>query len=118
MAYLEANRFLYLDTPIGPDKLLFANFRGQEGLSQLFSFQLEMAAENATSIDFSALVGQRVGFGIVGVEARQAARHFSGIAIEVSEGARDRTFTQYQMTIAPDVWKLTRKFQSRLFQHM
>jgi type VI secretion system secreted protein VgrG len=118
MAYVEANRFLYLDTPLGPDKLLFANFRGQEALSRLFSFHLEMAAENSTNVDFAALVGQKVGFGILAPDTRLAPRHFAGIVIELSEGARDRTFTEYQMTVAPEVWKLTRKFQSRLFQHM
>jgi type VI secretion system secreted protein VgrG len=118
MAYMEANRFLYLDTPLGANKLLFTNFRGQEGLSQLFSFQLEMAAENATTVDFAVMVGQKVGFGILAPHTRLAARDFAGIVIEFSEGARDRTFTQYQMTVAPEVWKLTRKFQSRLFQHM
>src|SRR5579863_7394114 len=118
MAYAGSNRFLYLDTPLGPDKFVFTSFRGQEHLSRLFSFNLEMAAENATTIDFAALVGQKVGFGVLAPETRLAPRHFAGIVTEMSEGARDRTFTQYQMTVAPEVWKLTLKFQSRLFQHM
>ena len=34
MPYLEANRFLYLDTPLGANKLLLGSFRGQEAISQ------------------------------------------------------------------------------------
>jgi type VI secretion system secreted protein VgrG len=116
--YTDSNRFLYLDTPMGPDQLLFKSFRGQESLSQLFAFHLELAATNATSVDFEKLIGQSVSFGVQGAEARQAARDFNGIVIEMSQGARDRTFTAYHVTVAPAVWKLTRKFQSRLFQHI
>src|SRR3974390_296238 len=117
-SYLEANRFLYLDTPLGADNLLIAGFRGQEALSQLFSFQLEMIAENATDIDFGGVVGQKVGFGVAGGDTHLPPRDFAGICIEMSEGGRDAIFTRYAMTVAPEVWKLTRNFQSRLFQHM
>ena len=48
MAYKESNRYLYLDTPLGADQLLLTGFSGQEGLSQLFEFHLELIAENDT----------------------------------------------------------------------
>jgi type VI secretion system secreted protein VgrG len=114
---LEANRYLYLTTPLGDDKLLLQGFSGHEALNQLFSFHLSLLADNATSVDFDKLIGQKVGFGIQG-EQKQDPRHFNGIVIELSQGARDRFFTQYHMTVAPEVWKLTRKFRSRIFQHI
>jgi type VI secretion system secreted protein VgrG len=117
MAYREAERYLYLETPLGTDKLLLQGFEGREGLNQLFDFNLELLAENATTVDFDKLIGQKVSFGVLG-DGRAAARDLHGIVVELSQGARDQEFTAYRMRIAPEVWKLTRKFQSRIFQHI
>ncbi len=116
-SYKEGDRFLYLDTPLGPDKLLLRGFRGQEAISELFTFQLDLMAENATTVDFDKLLGQRVNFGILGVEQKDQ-RHFNGIVVELSQGGRGREFTGYRMTVAPDIWKLSRCVQSRIFQHI
>src|SRR3989442_213999 len=117
MAYREGDRFLYLETPLGEDKLLLQSFEAREGLNQLFDVTLELLAENATTIDFDKLIGQKVSFGILG-DGRAAPRDFHGIVIEFSQGVRDAEFTAYRMRVAPEVWKLTRKFQSRIFQHV
>src|ERR1700689_5534903 len=118
MGYQEGNRYLYLETPLGDSKLLLQSFTGNEGLSRLFDFQLELLADNATTIDFDQLIGQRVSFGVVGAESSLIPRDFNGIVVEFVQGLRDREFTAYRMRLAPDIWKLTRKFQSRIFQHI
>lgn len=116
--YKEAQRFLYLKTPLGPDDLLLAGFSGHEAISQLFEFQLDLLAENATQVPFDKLLGQRVSFGVAGVETSQQKRHLNGIVSRMTQLSRDRTFTQYRMVIVPQVWTLTQKFQSRIFQHI
>src|SRR5580698_10229567 len=118
MAYNEGNRYLYLETPLGDSKLLLQNFSGSEGLNLLFDFQLDLLAENATTIDFSQLIGQKVNFGILGAESSLIARDFNGIVVEFMQGLRDQELTAYRMRVAPDIWRLTRKFQSRIFQHI
>src|SRR5258708_3758472 len=116
--FREAGRFLYVDTPLGPDKLLLRGFSGHEGISQMFEFHLDCMAENTTTIDFDKVVGQKVSFGIQGAEQRMQPRHFHGTVVEMSQGARDRNFTEHTLTVAPDIWKLTQKLQSRIFQHI
>jgi type VI secretion system secreted protein VgrG len=116
MGTVEGNRYLYLTTPLGEDKLLLSGFTGEEGLNKLFQFELELLADNATSVDFEKLIGQKVSFGIQGT--RQIARDMHGIVIELSQGKRDFNLTEFKMTIVPEVWKLTRKFRSRIFQHI
>jgi type VI secretion system secreted protein VgrG len=118
MPTLEANRYLYLSTPLGEDKLLLKGFSGQEGLNKLFHFELDLLAENETVVDFEKLIGQKVSFGVRGADPRQVARDLSGIVIEFSQGKRDFNLTEFKMTIVPEVWKLTRKFRSRIFQHI
>jgi type VI secretion system secreted protein VgrG len=44
-------------TPLGDNKLLFKSFQGEEQLSQLFLFRLEMLSESK-QLDFDAVVGQ------------------------------------------------------------
>ena len=52
LGFREAARYFYLDTPLGPDKLLLRGFSGNEGISRLFEFTLDCLAENAISVDF------------------------------------------------------------------
>jgi type VI secretion system secreted protein VgrG len=118
MGTLEGNRYLYLTTPLGEDKLLLSRFTGQEGLNHLFQFDLELLSDNTTTVDFDKLIGQRVSFGVTGTDPQLAARDLHGIVIAFSQGRRDFNFTEYKMTIVPEVWKLTRKFRSRIFQHI
>ncbi|MEO8050713.1 MAG: contractile injection system protein, VgrG/Pvc8 family, partial [Acidobacteriota bacterium] len=118
MAFLEANRYLYLTTPLGDDKLLLRGFEGDEALSRLFSFELEMQAENTTSVDFDKVVGQKVSFGVQGGDAGDTPRHFHGVVVEMSQGVRDTRLTSYSMTVAPEIWKLSCKYRSRVFQHI
>jgi type VI secretion system secreted protein VgrG len=118
MGTVEGNRYLYLTTPLGEDKLLLSGFTGQEGLSRLFHFELDLLADLSTVVEFDKLIGQKVSFGIQGTDSRQPARDLHGIVTEFSQGKRDFSFTEFKMTIVPAVWTLTRKFRSRIFQHI
>jgi type VI secretion system secreted protein VgrG len=118
MAYVEGNRYLYLTTPLGTDKMLLDSFRGHEALCQLFRFELELLAENTTTVDFDKLIGQKVSFGVQGADSKRVPRDFHGIVIELSQGVRDPEFTAYRATVVPAIWTLTRKFRSRIFQHI
>jgi len=51
-------RGISVQTPLGPDALFLTAFRGREGISQLFHFQLELMAENRQSIAFDKLIGR------------------------------------------------------------
>jgi len=116
MPFRQAERYLYLNTPLGEDALLLYGFNGKEAISQLFRFDLDTFADNATTIAFDSLIGQSVSFGILGEGGSQ--RDFNGIVIELSQGAADFRRTSYHMTIVPLAWKLTRLFRSRIFQRM
>ncbi|HXQ74630.1 MAG TPA: hypothetical protein VN844_29260, partial [Pyrinomonadaceae bacterium] len=58
--YTQANRPLAVATPLGDDVLLLVGFTGQESISQLFTFHLELLAENGTEVAFDKLLGERV----------------------------------------------------------
>ena len=116
MPFREAERYLYLTTPLGEDALLLHGLHGKEAVSQLFRFELDAFADNATTVAFDQLIGQRVSFGVGGEGGDQ--RDFNGIVIELSQGSADNRRTTYHMTIAPLAWKLMRLSRSRIFQRM
>jgi type VI secretion system secreted protein VgrG len=113
-SYQQANRLLTMTTPLGPDKLLLIGLVGTESISQLFQIQLDAIATHETKIPFDQLLGKKVTAHIRAPGGDQ--RHISGICNRVVQGARDATFTYYRLEIVPELWFLTRKTQSRIFQ--
>jgi len=61
VAYTQENSLIAIDTPLGKDVLLLTGFKGTEGLSRPFSFELDMLSENP-NITFAVLSGKRYGF--------------------------------------------------------
>src|SRR5262245_3945333 len=112
--YTQHNRLISVITPLGKDKLLLVGFSGQEAISQLFHFQLDLLAENGTEVAFDKLLGQRISIEIVLRSGTK--RYLNGICNRVSQGERDTTFTAYRLEIVPQLWMLTLRAQSRIFQ--
>ena len=84
MSYTQDGRPLAVQTPLGKDKLLLRGINGQEGMSQLFSFQLEVLAENQTEVTFDKLLGQNSSWGLGFADEKK--RFFSGICNRVMRG--------------------------------
>src|SRR5580704_7660505 len=118
MALSQTNRLLQVTTPLGESALVVTGFRGTEQISQLFSFELDLIADNSATIDFSQLVGKDITLAVAtpgqGNEAEW--RYVNGICPSFSEGDRDVQFTNYTAEVVPKVWLLTRLAQSRVFQ--
>jgi type VI secretion system secreted protein VgrG len=113
--YTQKNRPMAVTTPLDPDVLLLTGFTGHEGISQLFRFELDLLAENGTSIAFDQLLGQPV---TVDLELSGGKkRHFNGIVSRFGEGLRDNRFTAYRAEVVPRFWLWSRRVQSRIFQH-
>ena len=58
--YKQSVRPMRVRTALEYDDLLLVGFRGNEAISHLFEFQLELLAENAVEIPFEKLLGQKV----------------------------------------------------------
>ncbi len=92
--------------------LRVTNFTGQEGLSRLFSFQLELACED-WDIDLDAVVGKAATFSIKSAESERAIH---GIVARMEMGGKGEKFAPYRVELVPEVWLLTRISRSRVFQ--
>jgi type VI secretion system secreted protein VgrG len=115
--YTQKSRPLSVTTPLGKDVLLLTELSGGEALSQLFHFKLTAMVKNGTDVGFDKLLGQNVTASVELPGGAGKQRHFSGICSRAIEGVRDVEFTSYYLEIVPQAWLLTRKAQSRIFQH-
>lgn len=114
--YLQADRPLTMTTPLGSGALLPTGFSGREAISQLFHFRVSAVAENQTNIEFHKLLGQKLTIHLRLPDGKQ--RHLSGICKSVRQGGRDRQFTSYRLEVVPELWLLTKRMQSRIFQQL
>src|SRR5436305_1025910 len=88
------------------DKLLLVSFSGQEGLSQLFNFQLCVVAKTKTKVAFEDLLGQS--FTVRIKEAAGKERFINGVCNRMAQGESDGDFTTYLIDIVPKFWFLSK----------
>ena len=79
-------RIFQVSCPLGPDVFVLDSFAGSEGLSQLFSFELQLASTN-TAIAPADVVGKPMGFTIK--TAGKGDRTFHGRVRHFSAGPID-----------------------------
>ncbi len=113
---IQAGRSMSVATPLGPDALLLLGFNGEEGISQLFRFDLDLAAEKPEDISFTTLLGRRVTVRLSLSGGK--SRYFNGICSRFSQGMSSPSATSYRMEVVPAAWLLTQRAQSRIFQNV
>src|SRR5262245_16508589 len=112
----QANGPIAVTTPLGKDLLLLTDFTAPEAISQLFSFRLDLLAlKQQTTIPFDRIVGQPVTVEIW--LPGGGKRYFDGIVSRFTQGLQDDMFTSFRAEVVPRLWLLTKKSQSRIFQH-
>ena len=115
MTYTQENRLMAIGTPLAEDAVLLSAFSGDEGISRLFRFDLELLSVS-DSIDFNAIVGQNVTVRLTLASGND--RYFNGFISRFSQGGRDRDLISYYAEMVPWLWFLTRKSDCRIFQKM
>lgn len=116
-SYTQQHRLLGLDTPLGKDVLLLQDLTGHEGLSRLFSYELNLLAFEHSSISFQDIVGQKVTISIQLPDG--TPRYINGYVSRFTQGdTDDRMFTHYRAEVVPWLWFLTRQADCRIFQNM
>ena len=94
------------------DELFVLRITGQEGLSVLYSFELELAAES-NSISLDKVVGAQA---LVTIMGSGGTRQIHGIIADFQQRETQRFCTIYQATLVPAVWRLLQRQDCRIFQ--
>src|SRR5208283_2995316 len=103
-----------ITTPLGKDKLLLKGFRGSEGMSRLFHFDLDLLSEDP-DITYTDIIGKNVTISLKQADGK--SRYFNGIISRFGQGGSDELFTAYHAEMVPWLWFLTRTADCRIFQN-
>jgi type VI secretion system secreted protein VgrG len=114
MPYTQDNRLIAVETPLGKDALLLQGFTGQEGISRLFNFQLDLLAERP--VEPKRMIGQPVTIAVKLAEGK--SRYFNGFVSRFAFLGADARFHHYQAEMVPWLWFLTRTSDCRIFQNL
>jgi type VI secretion system secreted protein VgrG len=110
-------RVVKAHTPLGEEQLLFRSMHGNEGLSQLFEFEVDLLSPN-TSVDMKAVLGKPLTLEIVTING--APRYLNGQITRFTmigrEGGSSR-YTVYRASVRPWLWYLTRTSDCKIFQN-
>jgi type VI secretion system secreted protein VgrG len=113
-AIAQEKRTLAVETPLGKDVLALVSFTGQEEMSRLFHYDLEMLSEK-DSIPARQIVGKNVTFRI-GLSSGTPS-YFNGIVSRFSAGGGETGLRRYHAEVVPWLWFLTRTSDCRIFQN-
>jgi type VI secretion system secreted protein VgrG len=113
--YVQANRLIAIDTPLGKDVLLLRSMSGQEAISQLFTFELDLLSSDAV-IKFEDIVGKRVTIRTRIGDDKE--RFFNGFISRFMQLGSDTGLANYRATMVPWLWFLTRTTDCRIFQNL
>ncbi len=104
---------LRLSGPQAANALQVYSVAGTEALSELFEYQIEVVSE-VEEIDLKALLGESMTLHLP-IEGHPD-RSFNGIVVAASRLGRRGRFASFRITVAPQLWLLTRTRDCRIFQ--
>lgn len=109
---LIGNQAMFTFTAAGcEEELRVVRFSGQEAVSEPFEIRLEIAS---AMIALDALVGKDALLTIEGVDG---PRYIHGLVCEAGYLGETSSYTLYELTLVPSIWRLTQRSGSRIFQH-
>lgn len=111
--FKQENSYLAVTTPLGPDVLLLTGMHGEESMSSLFYFDLEMISGDA-GLDFSKVVGKSATVSL-NLDASKK-RYVNGVVTRFVQTGGDLDFATYHAELRPWLWWLTLRTDSRIFQ--
>ncbi|NOY84048.1 MAG: type VI secretion system tip protein VgrG, partial [Nitrospirae bacterium] len=113
MSRTQEHRALAVSTPLGPDALLLRSMTGREELGRLFEYTLDLVSESA-DIDFSKLVGDKMTVRLTRPDGE--IRYFNGYVSRFVQVGFHGAMTEFEATLVPWFWLLTRNSDCRIFQ--
>ncbi|SFD42545.1 contractile injection system protein, VgrG/Pvc8 family, partial [Paracidovorax konjaci] len=106
-------RRVTIQTPVG-DALHFREMRGREGLSEVYSLEIDLQSESR-EVDPKALLGKNA---TVVVETEGGGRRYiDGIVTRFGMQGQDHRYYSYRLRLQPWVWLASRKSDFRIFQN-
>jgi len=114
MPYPQDTLGIAVTTPFGADAVLLVDLHGEERISSLFRFELELVSPEK-SLDFKTIVGKGVTLTVRGM-AKEKPRYIHGICTRFVQAGRIGKQTRYRAELHPWLWLLGKTSDCRIFQ--
>jgi type VI secretion system secreted protein VgrG len=114
-SFVQTSLPTQITTPFKPNSLLVRSYSGEEAISELFHYELELYSENA-SLDATKIVGQAVTLQIP--LSNGSFQYVNGIVGRFTQAGMDNRFVTYLAELHPWLWMLTMSADCRIFQNM
>lgn len=111
----QDERLIAVETALGKDYFLLTGFSGQEAVSQLFEFDLELLSDDVAA-DKALKVGDNLTFSIAPQGGKRS--FFNGFVSQFFAAEPVAGYGRsYRARVVPWLWFLTRAANSRIFQN-
>lgn len=120
---IQSNRYVSVTTPLGKDILLFSRMSGNEEMSRLFEYEVDLLVENKSlgsivteGFPTNKILGQAMTVALSLPSG--GTRYYHGLVAQFRHhGALDDGFL-YRAVLRPWLWFLTRTSNCRIFQEL
>ena len=110
--FSQKNNGLSVSSSLGDDDLLLRAFHGEDRISGLFHYQLELISEKP-DLDMAAIVGETMTAKML----HPAGEYMiNGLVARFVQAGTNHRFTTYYAELRPWLWMLTMVVDSRIFQ--
>jgi type VI secretion system secreted protein VgrG len=113
--WTQDRRLLAIETPLGKDKLLLASLSGEEAISELFSYEVDLLSTDH-AIPAESLIGERVKLTITSDDGTSRAIH--AMVAQWRTGPVERELRLYRARLVPWPWFLGQSTDCRIFQNL
>ncbi len=114
MAATQANKTIRVKSPFGADKLLFKEMHLREELGRLFQCDLSVRSPEG-DLDPDRILGQSVTVEFE-LTTGGAIRYLNAVVTEFAQTGYSDELHEYEATLRPWLWLLTRTADCRIFQ--
>ncbi|MCX6598755.1 MAG: type VI secretion system tip protein TssI/VgrG [Acidobacteria bacterium] len=112
--FLQDGSPILITTPFSADQVRVETFEGEEQISGLFHYRVELLSSNP-ALSFDSIVGKGVTLAFPLASGDTDYRH--GIVGRFRQGTHGKEFTSYVADIYPWLWLLTMNADCQIFQN-
>jgi type VI secretion system secreted protein VgrG len=89
-------------------------FRGSEGISTLFRFEVEVACDDP-NLALAAAIGQPA---LLTMQIGPEPRHVHGMVLSLERAGQGKKLSYYRAVVVPELWKADQNRDIRIFQEL
>jgi type VI secretion system VgrG family protein len=109
-----STKYTFQSEALDPDTFRVLDFQGEEEISRLFRFEINLISEHS-DIDLETVLEKSA---FLGLERDGELRKVHGIVAEFEQLERGPAFVHYRAVLVPRLWKLSLRHQTQIYQDM